>query len=272
MVHEGDPQPGFYRRKRKGGAWDPAAIFWHDDKLVCVIAGRVYDAAEQWTRLYPNPITEDVYRAVAEGGEPWPDIAPPVQHGSNMPADPAEALRMQLEGEDAEIERWLATNPIRDEAAASRAADWSKRVAELAETAKRHLKEDRKPFDEGLAKVRSTWTPLEDWGTRLKKRLKEAVEPYLKEKARREAQERAAALATGAPAVPRAQNPNVGNTGKKVSLRTYRTAVITDYDAFLAFVKDWDEVRQFMQTLADRAARAKAEMPGVQIKEDQKAA
>lgn len=82
-VHDGDPQPGFYRAKvTRGpyGIWTPVAIWPEPDgtltalKHVWISRSPVFiDPDEVWLWCSQNPITEEAYRAVAEQKQPWPD-------------------------------------------------------------------------------------------------------------------------------------------------------------------------------------------------------
>jgi hypothetical protein len=62
-----------------------------------------------------------------------------------------------------------------------------------------------------------------------------------------------------------------GATGRKTSLRTIKTAVITDFAAALAACADTDEVREAVQAVATKRMRANITMAGVEIKEEQEA-
>jgi len=69
------PSPGFYRTKR-GTSWVPVAVWPNGDGLGFKIGREVVGAdmgTELWSHYCAHPITEEVYRAVAERGENWPD-------------------------------------------------------------------------------------------------------------------------------------------------------------------------------------------------------
>ncbi|MBP2462079.1 MULTISPECIES: hypothetical protein [unclassified Rhizobium] len=69
-----------------------------------------------------------------------------------------------------------------------------------------------------------------------------------------------------------ARNASAGRTGAKVSLRTFVFAEITDFDALLLALKDRAEIREVVETLANRAARSGVELAGMAIKSEQRAA
>ena len=118
-VHEGDPQPGYYRtRPAKGAAWVPV---WIDEGLTGYqgFSGEIkqIDAAERWSFICKHPIAYEVWIEVYEGRAPWPDdIAPAIaaaeaDHvtftGSNAPADEREAMSDEIESALAAAREWL---------------------------------------------------------------------------------------------------------------------------------------------------------------------
>lgn len=68
-----------------------------------------------------------------------------------------------------------------------------------------------------------------------------------------------------------ARNAQAGRTGAKVALRTFVSAEITDFDALLIALKDRAEIREQVQSLANRAAKAGVELPGMKIVEERRA-
>src|SRR5215831_2668622 len=110
-IHEGDPQPGFYRwpQKPEYGArkvFTPVAYWPATEKneetgvIYEWIACRIGDddvaptrGAEIWHYVAKNAVSEEAYRGVAERGELWPDepaSVPMQQHpmmGHNLPPD-----------------------------------------------------------------------------------------------------------------------------------------------------------------------------------------
>ncbi|KQV28139.1 hypothetical protein ASC97_07265 [Rhizobium sp. Root1203] len=69
-----------------------------------------------------------------------------------------------------------------------------------------------------------------------------------------------------------ARNASAGRTGAKVSLRTFVFAEVTDFDALLMALKDRVEIREVVETLANRAARSGVELAGMKIASEQRAA
>ncbi|TBE49167.1 hypothetical protein ELH06_08330 [Rhizobium ruizarguesonis] len=84
--------------------------------------------------------------------------------------------------------------------------------------------------------------------------------------------ERLAQQAAAAEREAQARNASAGRTGAKVSLRTFVFAEITDFDALLMALKDRPEIKEAVDTLANRAARSGVELAGMAIRSEQRAA
>lgn len=105
-IHDSDPQPGFYKRKLiKGGPFVPARIWieqhvdgdgdlTREEVLRCEIGDRTANAADQWSYLAANPITEADYRFMRDSAAwaaehaPMRAIASPTQAVNWMTAAP----------------------------------------------------------------------------------------------------------------------------------------------------------------------------------------
>ncbi|OCJ05281.1 hypothetical protein A6U87_14855 [Rhizobium sp. AC44/96] len=84
--------------------------------------------------------------------------------------------------------------------------------------------------------------------------------------------ERLAQQAAQAERDAQARNASAGRTGAKVSLRTFVFAEITDFDALLMALKDRPEIKEVVETLANRAAKSGVELAGMAIRSEQRAA
>lgn len=84
--------------------------------------------------------------------------------------------------------------------------------------------------------------------------------------------ERLAQQAADAERDAQARNASAGRTGARVSLRTFVYAEITDFDALLMALKDRAEIKEIVETLANRAARSGVELAGMAIRSEQRAA
>lgn len=306
-VHDGDPQPGFYRKTQyKGGPLVPVAI-WRsaEGQMVAVVDRKPVDPDDIWTFSCRNPVCEADYHAACAGNG-WPDEPPPAPSISNLSDDPHEALTQELAGEIEAAKEFLA-QPITTKNQADQAAIWSKRISTIAKRATElHTVEKRPVLDEGK-RVDDKWRDLREgaaeWATKLKRhldawlqeqdRLERARQAAAREEAERKQREadeaaRAAAMSDDAEAQREAEhraaeaaaaereaeprNARAGRTGARVALRTFTSAEITDFDTLLAALKDKPEIHEAVQTLANRAAASGIELPGMKIKSERRAA
>lgn len=67
-----------------------------------------------------------------------------------------------------------------------------------------------------------------------------------------------------------ARNASAGRTGARVALRTEKRGEIVDYDVLLMALKDRAEIKEVVQSLANRAAKSGFELPGMKIVELEK--
>lgn len=266
-------EPGFYRWQERGVGPQPVAVWVEGGQTLYRIANREPKPADErfceqiFSYCSRTPISDDLYWFVMDGG-PWPDKAP--EPGlNNLPDEPHERLRLLIEAEREEIEAFLR-QPLADKTASDRAADWAGRMTRLEEEAGEHLKEERKPHDRALAEVRARWSPLTTTAADLKRRLKEAVLVWQRAEKARLAEEAARAAAAGEVVKP--IRVTSGSTGRKVSTRIEKHAQIQDWDAVLIALRGNAELRELVQKICDRAARAGAPVPGSRIVEIEKAA
>lgn len=302
-THMNDPQPGFYRTKRG----DAVAIWYDSGKIVAKENARMVDAEDVWSWCCTAPVTHEAYTHRMEQGA-WPDGAPPnpATIGHNMPDDPAEALALELAGERELAEAFLK-KPIQSEDDADKAAVWSKRLGNISKKADDHRKVEKQPHIDAGAAVDAKWNPIRDGAKEISTALKRHLDGWLRQKqaeeaerqrkareeaeAKRRAAEEAARKASAEDEAAKAEaerlakeaaaaekeaaqnhNASAGRTGAKVAMRTFTFAEITDYDALLTALKDRDEVKELVQSLANRAAKSGIELPGMKIIQEQRAA
>ncbi|MCR8492793.1 hypothetical protein [Brucella anthropi] len=305
-VHEGDAQPGFYRKRNgKDGPWLPVAIWEQDGQLVAKIGDKMGDPVDLWSWVCRFPVSEAAYRKAVDGNG-WDDDAPVAPIGHNLPDDPHEALKLEFQAEKELADTFLKT-PITTQEQADKAAVWSKKLAGIAKKATDLHKVEKQPsLDAGRA-VDDKWRDLKEEPADLSKKLKRHMDAFLIEqqrlenerrrkeqeeadRLRREAEERARAAEQGndetalaeaeqlkAEASERekaaqATNAHAGRTGAKVSLRTFVSARIVDYDKALVALKDHPEMKALVEQLANRAVRAGVEVAGVERFEEKRAA
>ena len=271
-VHENEPQTGFYRRKTRD-EFSPVAIWQGDDgAFLAEEAGSPADALALWTWVCRNPVTVEAYdRAVA--GEGWADLPPAVGH--NLGLDALETLRIEFEGERMEVDRVLSAGPPRTDEDADRLSNWVQRVTDIGKRADAERVKEKRPHDDAAAAVQQRWKPLVDDAGALVRAMKASIGEYLREKQRKEAIARAAAAEKGAPVRPQ-QNAKAGSVGRKIALRTVRTAQIDDIKAASAYFAAMDapppDFVEMIKRLAQRVLSAGVQMPGARLIETQEAA
>lgn len=306
-VSDGDAQCGFYRRRLfKDGPFVPVAIWRGEDgDLVALVDGKPADAADIWTWVCDKPILEAEYRKVI-AGEGWSDEPRAATVPSNMPTDPFEALKIEFAAEQ-EVAAELLAKPVTEQVHADQIAVLTKRLSGIKSKATNLHKTEKQPsLDEGR-RIDTKWRDLKEEPDTLTKKLKRHLDAYLNEldrqekerqriareeadRIRREAEAAAEAAAqegnaeaaaeadrlereaAAAAREAQARNASAGRTGAKVSLRTFTFATITDFDALLMSLKDRPEIRECVETLANRAAKSGVELPGMTISTEQRAA
>src|SRR5579864_1295915 len=165
-VQESYPQCGFYRRRwpNKEGDYYPAAIFWKDGTLVCAFRGDLVDPIEQWTWLAKKPIDEHIYRSRIETGK-WPDGAQSDEAPkSNMPDDPFERLKGEVDDKMENARRWLKDHPkgATSEIEANYARNLQQMLSKLKTSADPMFKAEKDPWFQGGKAVDDKYRFRED--------------------------------------------------------------------------------------------------------------
>lgn len=311
-VHDGDPQAGCYRMRSKSGPDKPVLIGQVDGSMTAVVAGEESAASTIWTYCSRWPIETEQYEAVAERGEVWPDDGGNRGMGDNLPEDPHEAAKIEFEGEKEAAEEILRkpikTQAEADRAAvaAKRLSDlfgkvdklfraekdpivvagrevdekfrWREEPKLLSVRLKRaqddFLREQDRLEQERQRRAREEEARLQREADEKARKAAEAAKSASTEEAarvQREADDAAAAAAAKAREAE-AQKVSAGRTGAKVSLRTFVDAQITDYDRLVMALKDRAEMKDLVQSLANRAAKAGVELAGMKIRSEKRAA
>lgn len=290
-IHDGEPQPGFYRLTWKTGESQPVAYwFTKDGALRCRIGQDDVDeqtANERWPWASKRPITHEVYKSVM-AGNPWPDQHEAViRDRANSDAAPDddsfEALKDRIEDLARDADALIKAGGAKSQDAADRASDLANRLAELHKTADTARAKEKRPHDDAAKAVQAKWLPL--LGTaEVYKRIKSAViTPFLvaEAKKQREAEEaarKAAAEAAkaGAPVpepAPVRAAPKAGSGGRRsVALRTVKVITITDRAAVLKFFENNEAITDTLQKLAEKVTAVGVNVPGVTVTEEQRAA
>lgn len=281
-IHDGDPQPGFYRLRRRGQVDQPVAIWRDMDGICCAVSGREDDASELWTFVADKPITEAVYRAVV-AGEPWPDIAPSVAALTNSEsADPADILRDQIEACKADIAGFTT---ITDDTQQAAAQSLRSRLLELSREADKTREKLKAPHHEAGKAVDAKWQPLVKdakaaadkvaaamgaWETE-KARVAAEARRKAEDEARKAAEANAPPPPVAAPA-PAPAAPIKGAYGRAASVRVVRIATVVDQDQLYAAIRDNSELKATMQRIAQAIVNGGETVAGVEITEERRVA
>lgn len=280
-AHEGDPQCGFYRKRGKA-ADDAVAYFYRGDELVCLVnQARLSEAQaiELWTHVCDKPISHKEYLHRLEHGR-FPNESPvlvgstsaPIGPGHNRPPEDntVEALTSVLDALQAEARRLLAGGAAKTQDEADQAADIANELLAVEHKAVALHKAAKAPLLEATKKLDRTWFGIRDAAQQLKEKIRlQVVTPFLVHQRRLAAA--AAAEATQRGEVPGGTKVAAGALKRTTSLRTVVTARIEDYPAALAHFANHPEIRELVQRLADRAARAGVGVPGCARIETEKA-
>jgi hypothetical protein len=295
-MHEGDPQPGFYRKRvSRGGAFVPVAIWVQDGRLVALVDGVAADAADIWTYVCDKPVTEEAYRERVATGR-WQDedahiaasLAPPAPGHNNPPQDEAEILKGQIEAASAGATEYAE---IQDDATASKAQSLRSRLLELSGTADKKREAEKKPHLEAGKTIDAKWQPLvkaaktaadairtalSDHETR-KARAAEA-ERRADEEARRKALAEQLAKHPEAPAdfvapaplaspAPAPVTSIKGAYGRAAPVMAVKVATVVDQDAAYGALKTQPELIEVIAKLAQKSVDAGFDIPGVTVEE-----
>jgi hypothetical protein len=273
------PECGFFRKPSKDKRtreriWIPVAVYFDGPDLVAIEGDRTITDFDEIVDLFgwciKHPVPEDHWRAVVENGEKWPDELPAREVDfSNLPSDPLESILIELQGEKAELEAFLKDG-IKRQDEADRAANWKSRIVEIGKRAEEMRKAEKKPHDEAAAAVQKRFKPALELTDELKCTIDAAMTPYLREKARREAEERAQLAAEGQDA-PKPKSTKAGTIGRTVALTTVKTGKVVNAEEFSLYLVRMlhPDMSELLDKLANRIARAGATAPGVEILTDQ---
>ena len=311
MIDVETPHAGFYKmRSGRDGPYLPVAIWRKEGELVCRVGTTMRDPIEVWTYCAKNPVTREDAKFAFENGR-WPDM-PEEAPRSNLPDDPFEALKMELEDKLAQAEALMAKgDAARTEKECNLARNIQAKILDLKNKADDlHAVEKNPVLEKGREiddkyRFRATAKTVADrlrdfFGAWLKaEEAKKRAEAQAKFEAERKAAEEVrakveaerkkllaedpiAALTSPEPElpeVPRAPEPVKvqagGGFGRRAGLKTEYVGDIVDYDLALLHFKAHPDVKAVIEKLvkaAVKASKGTSEIPGVKIREDRKVA
>lgn len=283
LIQPGVVECGYWRKPERAGHYAAIAT-WRDPEhgIIASVEGRVQIAdaifiEKVFAWAVKHPVTEEAFNLHKETGR-WPDEAPEVKSSrQNYPDDPFEQLMIELETEKSEAEEFLK-EPIKTKERADQAAAWADRLSNHAKKAENLRKVEKEPFLEGGRKIDAKWKVAVDGFGSLVKAFKAAVTPFLREEQARIAEEarkaREAQQVTSQSESPKKPMPKAkaGNFGRSMTLREFKTAKIINYDELVQAIKEYPEVKELAQKIANRVvANACVALPGTEIHIEKKA-
>jgi hypothetical protein len=307
IIEADNPLPGFYwMRRGRGQRREPVAIWRHKEtgELVCAagFAKAPTNPADVWTYCAANKVASSDAKFAWEHGH-WPEEPPPVD-GRNLPADPFDALRIELEQDCERAEKLLSDKPTiasGDQKTCDLFVNLQRSISMLIKRADgMHETEKRPHLEAGKAvddkfRFRATAKVLCD---RLRQRYsafmafeerRQAAEAEAKRKAEadRVTAERAklreddpiAALTSPEPELPLAPEPVKvqagGGIGRRAGLKDAYVATVTDYALAAQFFVSHPDLKAVIDRLAKHAvkdAKGAIAIPGVAITRERVAA
>jgi len=296
---EGTPYAGFYRwvRKEHYGAKKYAipVAYWPGDngELHCRVGFK--DVTPQhgrdiWVNVCEHPVYEEWYREVTEKVPPektWRDgldLTPPPAPtppetikdnpliGDNLP--PADNdfnwLKEQIEQAAEPATERLKGPAITTQLEADQIANMADKLAELWKAAENARKGERKPHDEALVGIQRKWSPVLALAETYKDLKYKLLTPWQLAQEQAQQQEAAAAEAAGEAPPSEPRRPRAGTRGRAMTLKSTKSAKITDFAACLEHFKESPDIRATVQDLANKAVRVGLTVPGVEVQEEKR--
>lgn len=294
-VHDGHPESGFYRNRRKGQQAQ-AVAFWIDTKSGkqrCQVNGEdvsEQQALETWPYAAKEPIPHAMFKVHAESGK-WPDMDEgalstlPGQRqtigSNNPPTDPLDILKEQIESARAGIGDYANIDSDEKQAAAQ---SLRSRLLELGGDADRKRETEKRPHLDAGKAIDKKWKPLVDLAQAGADAIRAAMRTWEREndrkaaaaaaEAHRKAQAEADKLAKAGKPVPAPEPPPPpaapaapikGGYGRAAAVTWVNVVTITDYAAVFHAFKARSEVQELLQKLAKKAIDDGHEVPGTTV-------
>lgn len=263
-----------------------------------------------WTAAVERGAWADGKIARPTSAEERLDIIPstPAGEGGNAVdenGDPIDSEWEQIKAKlEKQIERARELGPVNTKEQAEAAANIRETILGLGKLGEVKRKTEKKPFDDGAAKVQAKYVPTLEPASAIAKALLDAIDRWQRaEQARLVAEQRAreaaerkrlaeeeaarlaaeqptksqeeiAAEAAAAAEEAMAQAPAVeiakpvvqgSNFSRAQSKAKRKTGVITDVDAFIAAIKEQADFKEWLQGKANSLARANTALPGMEI-------
>jgi hypothetical protein len=289
LMSPDSPEWGFYRTKRKNGAWVPVAFWeqdgkWHARRDGVPVAEEDIGVLWNWSCRYP--ITEEEYDGRLAGTWAGDDPVVVSMIGHNA-GDDLEMLRDQVEAARQGAEAYAK---IESDEQAAKAQSLRARLNELAGQADKRREELKKPHFEAGKAIDKDWMPLVREAKAVTDMLRKHISAYetakLQERQREErkrlaeeervqeeirrAEEagRPVVIPEAPPPLPPLETTIRGSYGRAASVIVRKeVTAITDQDALYRHFRDHEFLTACLLDLAKRAVKAGQTPPGVKIEE-----
>lgn len=277
------------------GFWLSAIACTEDDYRIAMATDMWPDgkAAKETAVVAPEPEKEAEPTPAPVHVENLPKQERDVGIGHNMPPMGSEyAKRLKAE---VDLLKELTAKPVEDEETAEKIGECKNRIGIIKREAKAEHEIKKAPHRKAGKIVDDAFNPtikacdvqsrkagiaLQPFIDAKQEKLNEAAEKErIKKQAEsdRQAREKAElagddpAQAEGKVIKTKKQSASVGKAaGRSVHTTTITFAEITDFAKLLDALKDREEIKELVQSLANRAAKSGVELPGMEIKTEKK--
>jgi hypothetical protein len=255
------------------------AIWFDGDDVSMTVKGVEVPAAKQawyWQRCMTRPVEEDIWRSVAEDGQPWPDmdeeIADTLGHNIAETTD-RETLKGLL---DKLVEAAKKYQTVGDDATAARAQSLRARLNELKGRSDKLREEEKAPHLKAGREVDAAWQPLVKAADAAALAIRKALEAHETDKRRaavaaaeaaRKAAEANVSRETPEPEIEAPVARVAGGYGRAASVRTKNVVVSIDADVVFRSYSANAEVIALLTKLAQRDLDAGITTPGCKVEE-----
>jgi hypothetical protein len=304
-MQDGKFECGFWKTKNRTGKFSAVAIWKDGDEFRIKVDENMIDPekfAGRWNFTWQNPVTHDAYKSYMREGL-WPGEIAGIGH--NAPDD-FSVLKENIEDSAAQAEKWLLDlKDLSSQEDADKAANWRDALNKLKKKADAKRKEEKDPLAQQVKEIDGKYNALVRRAENVANIIRDALTKFMRKKEAEERErieterkkaeedrrrleaERAAlaeqdivlaALEPELPPMPEPEAPKPvrvgGQLGRATSFRSVWTADIKDFNAALSHFKDHPDIIALIERLCNAEARSKARkaIPGVEFKEEKRAA
>ena len=276
-IQPGNPQCGYYKRRLKKGGPFVAAAIWRDSgdgTLLCRVGDDMVDPVKNWPWLAKHPAGETECRHWFSTGA-WPSDAPAepdADLASNLPADPYDALLVDINNAVEAAERLAKKKPdAMTDAEANTIGNRIEEMRKLASTAEKMRVAEKAPHLEAGRVVDAKFNPhikrldkaldgikrvLGAWHDKKREEQRKAQEEAERVARAKEEAARGSAEPSDEPPPPQPPTPAPariqvgGDDGRKVGFSVKYVVVVQDHAAALAHFAAAPSIQAEVERLA----------------------